>query len=56
MRETTVAAGVETRAGSFAQISVGRQSGNRKDVPDRPNIFTGKNDTLITIKLGYKFY
>lgn len=56
VRETTLAAGVETRAGSFAQISAARQSGNRKDVPDRPNIYTGKNDTLISIKLGYRFY
>lgn len=56
VRETTLAAGVETRVGSFAQISAGRQSGNRKDVPDRPNVFTGKNDIMISIKMGYRFY
>lgn len=55
LTENTIAAGVETRAGSYAELGVMDQRGNRKDVPDRPNFFTGKNDLQVILKVGYKY-
>lgn len=55
LTENTIAAGVETRQGSYAELGVMDQRGNRKDVPDRPNFFTGKNDLQVILKVGYKY-
>lgn len=55
LTENTIAAGIETRAGSYAELGVMDQRGNRKDVPDRPNFFTGKNDLQVILKVGYKY-
>jgi hypothetical protein len=56
VRETTLAVGVESRRGSYLQLSATQQRGNRKDVPDKPNVYTNKNDLWISIKLGYNYY
>ena len=53
--ENTLAAGVETQAGSYVELGAMEQHGNRKDVPDHPNFFTGKNDLQVIIKVGYKY-
>ncbi|WP_165803953.1 Ig-like domain-containing protein [Limnohabitans planktonicus] len=53
--ENTLAAGVESQAGSYLELGAMGQRGNRKDVPDRPNFFTGKNDLQVILKVGYKY-
>lgn len=53
--ETSLNVGVETSQRSFFQIGVSKQGGNRKDVPDKANVYTGKNDLLISVKIGYAY-
>jgi hypothetical protein len=56
VQETTVAAGFErTRTGSFIEMGVTKQRGNRIDVPDDPNIFTGENDPMLFVRTGFGF-
>jgi hypothetical protein len=36
-------------------MGTSKQAGNRRDVLDIPNMYTGKNDSLIFLKLGVGF-
>jgi hypothetical protein len=53
--ENTLAAGIETNAGSYFEGGIMSQSGNRKDVSDKVNFLTGKNDLQVIFKVGYKY-
>ncbi len=53
--ENTIAAGLQTNKGSYVEMGVTTQSGNRKDVPDYKNFYTGKNDRLIFVRVGKQF-
>ncbi len=53
--ENTLAAGVRTKAGSYIEFGATGQVGNRKDVSDPRNFYTGKNDLQIFLKVGKHF-
>lgn len=53
--EQSLAVGYERKSGGFLEIGVTKQGGNRKDVPDRPNILSGKNDLMVFLRAGYGF-
>lgn len=55
-QESSVATGFErTKTGTFIEFGASKQNGNRTDVYDAPNALTGKNDTLIFMRVGYGF-
>ena len=53
--ENTVATGMETKSGSYIEMGATSQVGNRKDVHDSRNFYTGKNDLQVFLKVGKHF-
>jgi len=53
--ENTVSGGIRTNDGSYVELGVMQQNGNRKDVPDSKNFYTGKNDKQIFLRVGKHF-
>lgn len=59
--ETTLAVGYERKSGTKLEVGMKSQTGNRKDVPDTPNLvaeqFRGvkKNDKLVYMEFSYGF-
>lgn len=53
--ENTVSGGIRTNNGSYVELGVMQQNGNRKDVPDFKNFYTGKNDKQIFLRVGKHF-
>lgn len=53
--ENTLAAGIRSRAGNYVEIGATAQSGNRNDVQDSRNFYTGKNDLQVFLKVGKHF-
>jgi hypothetical protein len=53
--ENTLAAGFEKKNSGFVEVGVTQQLGNRKDVYDGKSVITGKNDTLVFLKVGRHF-
>lgn len=53
--ENTAAVGVETKSGSYVEMGATSQIGNRKDVYDSRNFYTGKNDLQVFLRVGKHF-
>lgn len=53
--ENTLATGVETPAGMQVELGVMAQNGNRTDVSDSRNFYTGQNDLQVFMKIGRHF-
>lgn len=56
VQERSVAFGFNRiKSGTFLEVGVTNQKGNRTDVYDAPNMYTGKNDSMIFMRLGFGF-
>lgn len=56
VREQSVALGLQRiKSGTYLEVGTMKQQGNRTDVHDIPNVHTGKNDSMIFLRLGYGF-
>ena len=53
--ENTLTAGIQNKSGSYIEAGVTNQIGNRQDVPDSKNLYTGKNDKQIFLRVGKHF-
>lgn len=53
--EQSLAVGYERKSGTSFEVGITNQVGNRKDVPDRPNFMSGKNDKMVFARIMYGF-
>ncbi len=51
----TIAAGYERTSGTQIEMGITKQNGNRKDVWDKPNIYSKVNDLIVSLKVSYGF-
>lgn len=53
VQQSSAAAGFQLlKSGTFIELGSMKQQGNRKDVLDIPNMYTGKNDPMIFLRIG----